>query len=61
MQFGGQIISVFQKIAQTADLGRSTDTFIFDFFPFIFLPSSAMLQLDGLLLFSVNPATHPPP
>jgi hypothetical protein len=25
------------------------------------LPSSAKPQLDGLVLFSVNPATHPPP
>ena len=25
------------------------------------LPSSAMPKLDGLVLFSVNPATHPPP
>jgi hypothetical protein len=31
MQFEGQIISVFQKIAETADLGRSTDSFDFLF------------------------------
>ena len=27
----------------------------------LFLPSSAKPQLDGLVLFSVNPATDPPP